>query len=76
MAAPGKDVCKTGRRDKITKSKRKLQNKSVKGEADEQESPNKKLKWSDYGVIEFKVEIKDPNLTFQGTRDSIHRSRF
>ena len=48
------------------KSKRKVNLKSTGSDSDNNESPKKKLKWSDYSVAEFKVEIKDPNLTFQG----------
>ena len=69
MAALMTEVCRTGKSDKITKSERKLKNKSPGEDVGVQQSPKKKLKRSDYSAIEFKVEIKDSNLTFQGTRD-------
>ena len=66
MAAPmeGHDAKKLEK--KIPKSKRKLKNKGTDRDSNNQESQKKRLKWCNYSVAEFKVEVKDPNLTFQG----------
>ena len=66
MAAPlNKSDGKKSGKD-FPRSKRKLKPKSTVSDSDNNENPKKKLKWSNYSVAEFKVEIKDPNLTFQG----------
>ncbi len=53
-------------RKRTTKTKRKIDSAGEETNLNEEQPSKKKLKRLGYDVITFKVEIKDPNTTFEG----------
>ncbi len=45
---------------------RKRKTSATESKSPKNQHSDKKLKWTDYSVAEFKVEVKDPTTTFQG----------